>query len=230
MPNFNYENPRNIRGNSMESPEDHLFYLVIDSLAYEGYSAMAPAMLRKRGGSEELIAGYGTKKKLCQAALEDAAKRMELIYEGITEDARIYLDALKYTKDESWKQLERLLYRHIYQCFHPKNRAYVLAAAQESQLPPELQRILPDTLHRCFGEVLARLILAVSEVKNADMAAMTACSVCGSINVFVQQPGYCRNVYLGITGKKPNYAVVEDFLNNYFLRSIAASTAINKPF
>lgn len=230
MPDFNYENPTNIRGASMEPPEDHLFQLVLDALAYESYQGMTIGKIRGAGGSDELIVKFGTKKKLCRAALEDAAERVSLIYEGITEEARDYLENHQYTKDESWKQLERLLYRHIYQCFHPKNRAYVLIAAQESQLPAELQHILPDALHRCFGSILAKLILTVSEVKNTEIAVMTACAVCGSVNVFVQQPVYCGNVFAGATGKKPNYAVVEDFLNNYFLRSIAANTAINKPF
>jgi hypothetical protein len=59
---------------------------------------------------------------------------------------------------------------------------------------------------------------------------LSACTICGSINTFVQQPAYCKNVFVGQTRLKPNYAVVEDFLNNYFLRAIAANTALNKPF
>ena len=105
-----------------------------------------------------------------------------------------------------------------------------MAASGESQLPQRLQRILPDALHRQFGSVLAELITAVSEVKNAQMSAMMACSICGAVNIFVQQPIYCRNLFVRETREKPNYAVIEDYLNNYFLRAVAANTAINKLF
>ncbi len=37
-----------------------------------------------------------------------------------------------------------------------------------------------------------------------------------------------ENIFKGMTREAPNYAVVEDFLNNYFIRSVAANTAINK--
>lgn len=230
MPNFNYENPLNVNGSSMESPEEVLFGRVLDLLAYEGYGRLDLADLEKSGADGELLARYPSKEMLCEAVLQDAAERMALIYESVTEEARAYLEAQEQTRDESWKQLERLLYRHIYQCFHPKNRKYVLLMVQEAMLPPEFQTLLPEAMYQCFGDVLSRMILMVSEVKNAQLAAMMSCAICGSINTFVLQPEYCRNIFVGMTREKPNYAVVEDFLNNYFLRSIAVNTAINKPF
>lgn len=230
MPNFNYENPTNIHGGSMQTGEEQLFSLVLDGLAYDGYRNLTLEEIRRRGADPEAVGRYGSVEELCESALTDAAERIALAYDSVTGEARAYLRAPCPGRDEGFKQLERLLYRHIYLCFHPKNRSYVLVAAGESQLPPELQRILPDALYRQFGTVLAELIMAVSEVKNAQMSAMMACSICGSINIFVQQPMYCRNMFVGETREKPNYAVIEDFLNNYFLRGVAANTAINKPF
>ncbi len=276
MAGFNDEDPRNVRGDRLETPEEQLFRIVLDCLAYEGYGCMTLKAIDERCQSEELkeiLSGYGTKEDLCAAALEDGAERVALVYGKITAEARAYLEAagagtpstrkkgeegadasdsarsvgdaerqpVVYgerqsvglcwePEDEGFKQLERLLYRHIYQCFHPKNRIYVLAAAQESQLPPGLGQILPDALWQCFGSVLARLIYQVSQVKNAQVAAMCACAVCGSINLFVQQPKYCKNVCRGQTGREPDYGVIEDLLNNHFLRAIAADTAINKAF
>ncbi|MGN0159544.1 MAG: hypothetical protein ACI39W_10530 [Brotaphodocola sp.] len=230
MPNFNYENPRNVNGSSMQSPEEQLFALVLETLAYEGYQNLTKKRLLEKGADEELLRSYPTREDLCEAVLLDAAERMRLIYEPITADAIAYLESGAKTRDESWKQLERLLYRHIYQCFHPKNRNYVLAAIQESMLPAGLNEILPNAMYDCFGNVLSQMIMAVSEVKKAPIAAMMTCSICGTINTFVQQAEYCKKVFIGATREKPNYAVVEDFLNNYFLRSIAVNTAINKPF
>lgn len=230
MPNFNYENPRNINGGSMQTPEEQLFSLVLETLAYEGYQSLTLEGLCEKGVDAELIKDYQTREELCEEVLNDAAERIHLIYTSITEDARTYLESPDKTRDESWKQLERLLYRHIYQCFHPKNRNYVLVAAQENMLPLGLQEILPNVMYKEFGEVLAQLIMAVSEVKNASIAAMMTCSICGTIHTFVQEPEYCKKIFIGTTREKPNYAVVEDFLNNYFLRAIAVNTAINKPF
>lgn len=230
MPNFNYENPRNINGSSTQSPEEQLFSLVLEILAYDGYQNLTAERLLEKGADEALLNTYQTRENLCEAVLFDAAERIRLIYDSITEETRAYLNSQGKTKDESWKQLERLLYRHIYQCFHPKNRNYVLAAAQENLLPVGLNEILPKAMETYFGSILSQLIMAVSEVKKAPIAAMITCSICGTIQSFVQQPEYCKKVFIGMTREKPNYAVVEDFLNNYFLRSIAANTAINKPF
>lgn len=230
MPNFNYENPTNVNGNSMQSPEDQLFQAVLDTLAYEGYQNLTFEGLGKKGISIEVLEEYKTEDELCEAVLNDAVERIRLIYESITEDAVTYLTSSEKSKDESMKQLERLLYRHIYQCFHPKNRSYVLVGVQENMLPQKFQHILPDAMHKYFGSVLSQLIMAVSEVKSAQVASMMTCAICGSINTFVQQPEYVKNVYVGTTREKPNYAVAEDFLNNYFLRAIAVNTAINKPF
>lgn len=230
MPNFNYENPTNILGGAMETGEDRLFSLVLETLAYDGYGSLTLEGIRQKGADPEMIGRYGSRKELCERALKDAAERVALAYDSATQEARAYLSAPVRDRDEGWKLLERLLYRHIYLCFHPKNRNYVLAAAGESQLPPTLQRILPDALHDRFGTVLAGLITAVSEVKNQQLSAVMACSICGSVDIFVQQPMYCRDMFVGATREKPNYAVVEDFLNNYFLRAVAANTAVNKSF
>ncbi len=235
MPDFNYENPANIEGSPLCSPEEQLFTAVLEGLAYDGYAGLDMENIGKRSGQLLLAESYKTKMKLCRAALIDAADRMRLAYMGITEEARAYLETekkggIKKQQDEGWKQLERLLYRHIYLCFHPKNRVYVLVAGQEGQLPEELSRILPDARNRYFGEVLSRMILAVSEVKSRQLSAMIACSICGGIDIFVHEPEYCKELYNRQTGQEPNYALVEDLMNNYFLRAVAANTAVNKLF
>lgn len=256
MAGFNYEDPRNVQGNGPESEEAQLFRIVLDSLVHEGYGGMTLKAIRERcegAGLQAVLSRYKTKEDVCRAALEDGAERMALLYEKVTAEARDYLQAGagvpgvrgrgaegagrsdrsvpgRDREDEGWKQLERLLYRHIYQCFHPKNRIYVLAAVQESRLPEELGQILPDAMWRYFGSVLAQLIYRVGQVKNAQVAAMCACTVCGGINAFVQQPLYCKNVFTGQTGREPDHAVIEDLLNNHFLRAIAADTAIDKVF
>lgn len=230
MPNFNYENPRNAEGGSMQSPKEQLFLMVLNTIAYEGWRTITLEGLREKGVDAALLADFDSVGELCEAALLDAADRVACTYESVTEEARAYLASGSRTQDESFKQLERLLYRHIYLCFHPKNRVYMLVAALESQLPEGAGSILPDALQAHFGKVLTDLIMAVSQVKNAQIAALSACLICGAVNAFVQQPQLCGNLFTGATREKPNYAVVEDFMNNYFLRAIAANTAINKPF
>lgn len=230
MPNFNYENPTDIHGNSLETPQEQLFLRAMDILAYDGFASLTKETLMKRGVDAQLLETYSGSEAICEAVLLDAAERIETAYASITEEAKAYLMARKYTRDEGFKQLERMLYRHIYLCFHPKNRVFVLVGSQENRLPQGLYEILPRALQRSFGDILTQMILCVSEVKNAPLAATISCTILGSIQAFVQQPEYCRALFVGGTREKPNYAVVEDYLNNYFLRAIAANTAINKPF
>ena len=230
MPQFNYENPKNVDGSGIGTPEDRLFQTVLELLVYEGYRAVTEEALAERGISPALAAAYGSPEELCGAAVQDAAERITIACESAAEDARLYLASKKYTKDFSYMHLERLLYRYIYLCFHPKNRVYVLACAQESQLLPEWKELLTDVMQREFADVLTELILAAGEMKNRQMAAVMACAVCGCVTAFVQQPGFCKKVFREATGEDPNYAVAEDFLNNMLLRMIEANTGINKPF
>lgn len=230
MPNFNYENPTNALGNPMESPEDHMFKMVLEIVVSEGYSNLSFGKLKKKGVEEDLLKSYKNKKNVFHAAFEDWMERIVCSYEKICEQAREYIISGNRNKEEGWRQLERLLYRHIYLCFHPKNRNYVLLTARENMIPYEYKVCMTETLSQCFGEVLTELILDVSEVKNRQMAAMLTCTVCAGIHIFVQQPEYCKKIYESTTRLEPNYAVIEDFLNDCFLRTIAVNTAINKPF
>ncbi len=230
MPAFNYENPRNAAGEGMESPQERLLSTVIEILAYESQRSLTREALLKQDFPEDMIDAYGSAEELCHAALLDAAERIRLSYETIAEEVADYLNSADKTRDRSYMYLERLLYRHIYLSFHPKNRKYVLACARESSLPEGLGRILPEAVGKYVGEPLAQLILEAGEVKNRQMAALLACSICGSILTFVQQPLYCQEIFRKMTKEKPNYAVVEDFLNNIFLRSVSANTGINKLF
>ena len=125
---------------------------------------------------------------------------------------------------------EGCLYRHIHLCLHPKNRIYVLAATYEAQLPPALSEILPKALQASFCDVLEELILSVAQVKKQKEAAMLAASVCACVQFYAVQPELTKCMFMAKTRHEPNYAEVEDMLNNMLLRSIVANTAINKAF
>lgn len=230
MPDFNYGNARNVAGKSVEPEEDQLFQSVIDILVNKGYDRLSDELRNIADNFSNQLETYESEKALCEAALKDAALRIKLAYEGVTDEIREYLRSDHKTNDRSYMYLERLLYRHIYLCFHPKNRNYVLLCAQDNKFPKEMNAIVPRAAGEYFGDILARMILEVSEVKNEQMAEVLACSVCGAIQIFVQQPWFCKEMFMKLTREEPNYAVIEDLLNNMFLRMIKANTQMNKPF
>lgn len=230
MPNFNFGTAYNTSGQTMQSPEDQLLELSLRALTYGGYQAVSLAALRRAGADEALLAPLRTREKLCKWALEETAERIRLAYEPVTEQARAYLAGSEKSQDEGIKQLERMLYRHIHLCLHPKNRIYVLAATYEAQLPPALSEILPKALQTSFCDVLEELILSVAQVKKQKEAAMLAASVCACVQFYAVQPELAKRMFMAKTRHEPNYAEVEDMLNNMLLRSIVANTAINKPF
>ena len=220
MPNFNFGTAYNMSGQTMLSPEDQLLEM----------SLCALANMRHAGADEALLAPLRTREKLCKWALDETAERIRLAYELVTEQARVYLAGSEKSQDESIKQLERLLYRHIHLCLHPKNRIYVLAAANEAQLPQSLNDILPKALQVSFCDVLEEMILSVAQVKKQKEAAMLAASVCACVQFYAVQPELTKCMFMAKTRHEPNYAEVEDMLNNMLLRSIVANTAINKAF
>lgn len=230
MPNFNFGTAYNTSGQTMQSPEEQLLELILRALAYGGYQAVSPAALRRAGADEALLAPLRTREKLCRWALEEMVERIRMAYKLVTEQARTYLEGTEKSEDEGVKQLERLLYRHIHLCLHPKNRIYVLAAANEAQLPQPLGEMLPKALQSAFCDVLEELILSVAQVKKQKEAAMLAASVCACVQFYAVQPELAKRMFIAKTRHEPNYAEVEDMLNNMLLRSIVANTAINKPF
>ena len=230
MPNFNFGTAYNTSGQTMQSPEDKLLEMVLRNLVFGGYQAISAANLRKNGADEALLAPLRTKEKLCQWALQEAAERIKIAYADVTEQAEAYLQGNEQTQDEGIKQLERMLYRHIHLCLHPKNRIYVLAAVNEAQLPSALAEILPKTLQAVFCDVLEKLIFSVAQVKKQKEAALLASSVCASVQFYAVQPELAKKMFMAQTRHEPNYAEIEDMLNNMLLRSIVANTAINKAF
>ena len=230
MPNFNFGTAYNTSGQTLQSPEDALLEMILRTLVFGGYQAISAANLRKNGADEALLAPLRTKEKLCQWALQEAAERIKIAYADVTEQAEAYLLGNEQTQDEGIKQLERMLYRHIHLCLHPKNRIYVLAAVNEAQLPPALAEILPKTLQAVFCDVLEKLIFSVAQVKKQKEAALLASSVCASVQFYAVQPELAKKMFMAQTRHEPNYAEIEDMLNNMLLRSIVANTAINKAF
>ena len=230
MPDFNTGTAYNIGGQTLLSPEERLLEYVLGTLAYRGYAALNPSDARRVCDEEALTAPLRTRESLCAWALGEAAERVAIAYGPVTEQARAYLAGAARTQDESVKQLQRLLVRHIHLCLHPKNRIYVLTAANEAQLPEHLGAILPKALQEAFCGVLEEMIMAASQVKKQKEAALLAASVCASVQFYAVQPELAKRMLVCATRHEPNYAEVEDMLNNMLLRAIVANTAINKPF
>jgi hypothetical protein len=230
MPSFNYENPTNVRGDSLMTPQEKVLALARNVLIEEGPTALTTKRLAALGVPAELLVNYAADADILEAVLADLKAKIKESYAFITEDARAYLKAGSYSREISFQKMQRLLYRHAYLCLHPKNRTYVLLCVQENLLPEDCRRSLAETLYREFGSVLTQLILAGGEVKNEQKAAMMTCAAVGTICVFVQSPQFVREVFAGTTRQEPNYAVIEDMVNNYLLRAIWEETEINKPF
>ncbi|MGN1388660.1 MAG: hypothetical protein ACI4WR_03340 [Bulleidia sp.] len=230
MPAFNYENPRNINGQSAESPEDKLYETVWDILASSGYPALTIENLKKQGCTEEQLAFCSSAEELCTEALKELEERIRICYRDITSEAREYLKQGAYQRDLTFQKIERLLYRHIYLCLHPKNRSAVLLCMQENHLPEQYRKELSAVLEEEFGSVLTELILAGAEVKNETEAALLSSVIIGSVSVFIQSPEYVRLVYKDSSRRDPDYSLIEDALNNVLLRLIWTDTSVNKQF
>ncbi len=230
MPSFSYENPRNINGQAAESSEDQLYETVWDILASTGYPSVTIENLKRQGCTDAQIALFSNAEELCTKAIRELEERIRMFYRDITAEAREYLKQGTYQRDQTFQKIERLLYRHIYLCLHPKNRSAVLLCMQENHLPEQYRKELSAVLEEEFGSVLTKLILAGAEVKNETEAALLSSMIIGSLSVFIQSPEYVRQVYKDASGRSPDYSIIEDSLNNVLLRLIWTDTSINKPF
>ena len=230
MPDFNYGAAVNVYGQTLESSEDKLFDFARAVIVGEGRTALTLEICRKAGFSEEVLDAYKSSEELLDATLHDLIRKIEENYDHITEEGREYLEKHRYTEDESYQKLQRLLNRHIWLVFNPKNRSYVLLASNEVMLPECYQKAVNKAIQEHFTDVLYQLILTAGQIKNARVAALLTATAISDINIFVQQPELCKSIFKSATRLDPNYSEIQDYVNNVILRNIHTNLSINKTF
>lgn len=230
MPNFNYGAAVNVYGQTLESSQDKLFDFARELIVREGRTAFTLDICRKAGFSDELLEDFKSSDELLEATFHDLIRKIEENYDRITEEAREYLEKHTYTEDESYQKLQRLLNRHIWLVFNPKNRSYVLLASNEVMLSECYQKSVNKTIQEHFTDVLYQLILTAGQIKNERLAALLTATAVSDINIFVQQPELCKSIFKSATRLDPNYSEIQDYVNNVILRTIHTNLSINKPF
>ena len=230
MPNFNYGTAFNIHGQTLDSTEDRLFDFVRETFVRRGTESIHLKDCREAGFHEDILSRFQNEDELIDATVQDLIQKIKMNYDAMTEEARAYLDGRVYTEDQSYQKLERLLNRHIWLVFNPKNRSYVLMASNEVMLKEPHQKAIAKAIQEHFTKILYHLILTAGQIKNERWAALLTASAISSIHVFVQQPELCKGIYKDATRQDPNYSEIQDYVNNMILRNIYMNLGINKPF
>ncbi len=227
MPNFNYGAAVNVYGQTLESSEDKLFDFAREVIVREGRTALTLDLCRNAGFTEELLSEFKSSDELLEATVHDLIRKIEENYDHITEESRTYLGNHRYTEDESYQKLQRLLNRHIWLVFNPKNRSYVLLASNEVMLSESDQKAVNKAIQEHFTDVLYQLILTAGQIKNERLATLLTVTAISDINIFVQQPELCKRIFKAGTRLEPNYSEIQDYVNNVILRNIHTNLSIN---
>lgn len=171
---------------------------------------------------------FGNKENLVRAAMFDASSKLEKYYSKLACEIRHFLKEDPVDKDKAWSYIDRLLTDRIRRAFDYKASWVNIGLAEhENGLPESSRGLMAQTAVKASEQVLAELILAVSDKKDAFQAALISRSINAAIISYSEKP--LLNQYLeefmdiDLSDKRK----VEECLHDYFMKSIASVVVVD---
>lgn len=198
--------------------------VLIASYGYEGTTTRMIANLA-RVTLSTINFHFGSKEALVKAAIEQASEDLRRYYSVFTEEIAQFLKTDPDNSPKAWDYIDRLLRKRIHNFFHPSSQVYIGLIQNENTLPDSSRGICSAVITECNERVLAQLILAVDDKKDALRAIVLSRSINGSIMTFMEKPLLLDNLLqsFGLGEKKP--LDLADMLHNYFMCSLKAMLA-----
>lgn len=171
---------------------------------------------------------FGNKENLVRAAMEKASMQLEKNYEKLAGEIREFLEEKPVDKEKAWSYLDRFLADRIRRAFDYQSSWINIGIAEhENGLPESSKGLMSQVAVRTSEQILAELILAVSDKKDTFRAAVISRAINAAIMTYTEKP--LLNQYLGESmgldlGDREK---VGDYLHEYAMRSIAASVVID---
>ena len=171
---------------------------------------------------------FGNKENLVREAMSRAAQELELHYSKLAGEIRRFLEEEPVDREKAWSYLDRILTDRIRRAFDRRASWINIGIAEhENGLPESSRGIMARTAVEGSERILAELILAVSDKKNAFQAALISRAVNAAIMSYSEKP--LLNQYLeeslGVDLSDPRR--VEECLHDYFMTSIAAAVGVD---
>ena len=218
-----------------ESTPERLIRATQALIAVHGYDATTTRMIANLAHVtlSNINFHFGSKENLVDAAVRRAAEELQTAYSKLACQVRRVLKHGPVEPEVAWKYIDLVLRDRIRRTMdYEASWINIGIAEHENDLPDSSRGLMSHTAVRTGEQMLAELILAVSEDKDPFRAAVISRSINATIMAFMEKPllrqylGESLGVDLG------DNARLEDELHAYFMRSIRASVRApgNEPY
>lgn len=219
-----------IEFNDSETTPERLIKATQALIAVYGYDATTTRMIANlaKVALSAINFHFGNKENLVRAAMVDAAEKLETFYSRLTNEVRSFLKKEPENKEKAWSYLDRFLTDRIRSAFDYKASWINIGLAEhENGLPETSRGLMAQTAVKASEQVLAELIIAISDKKDRFQAALISRSINAAIMSYCEKP--LLNQYLEEAMDVPlsDERRVEECLHDYFMKSIAAAVVVD---
>lgn len=219
-----------IRLDGCETTQDRLIKATQALIAVYGYDATTTRMIANLANAalSAINFHFGSKENLVKAAMEQAAMQLEKSYGKLAVEIREFLKVQPVDKERAWAYLDRFLADRIRRAFnYDASWINIGLAEHENGLPESAKGIISQVAVHTSEQVLAELILAVSDKKDPFKAAVISRAINAAIMTYTEKP--LLNRYLGESMGLDlgDHEQVGDYLHDYAMKSIASAVIID---
>lgn len=173
---------------------------------------------------------FGSKEKLVEAAVRRAAEDLQTAYSKLACQVRRSLRHGPLTQEQAWEYIDLVLRDRIHRTMDYESSWIIIGMAEhEGDLPDSSRGILSEVVVRTGERMLAELILAVSDDKDAFRAAIISRSVNATVMAFMEKPLLWQYLAASLGIDLADTQRMEEELHTYFMRSIRAAVSAPVP-
>lgn len=212
-----------------ETTADKLVKATQALIASYGYDATTTRMIANLAGVNlsAINFHFGNKENLVREAVLKAKEELFKFYCEKTEEIRDFLKKEPNNKEKAWEYLDRLLADRIRRTLDYKHSwINVGMVSHENDFPESSRGILAESMIHDNEQILAELILAVSDKKNRFQAGLVARMISASIISYVEKPLLIQHMESAMEIDLDDLRSVEECMHDYFMKSIQAIATI----
>lgn len=169
---------------------------------------------------------FGNKENLVREAMIKAGEKMSGYYCTMTNEIRDFLKEEPDNKEKAWEYIERLVTDRIQRTFnHERSWVDIGLISHENDLPETSRGILAEHMINDNEQVLAELILAVSDKKDVFQAALISRMINASIISYIEKPLLNQYMEKALEIDFHDMKKIEAYMLDYFMKSIKAAVA-----
>lgn len=198
-------------------------------IASYGYDATTTRMIANLAGVNlsAINFHFGNKENLVKEAVLRAKEELSKFYCEKSEEIREFLRKEPNNKEKAWEYLDRLLIDRIRRTFD-YNHSWINIGlvSHENDLPETSRGILAESMIHDNEQIIAELILAVSDKKDPFQAGLIARMISAAIISYVEKPLLNQHMEMAMDIDLGDLRQVEEYMHDYFMKSIKAATSI----